>query len=227
MQFTHYQDLIDDVWSGALTLLDLGGPVVAILMVVSVIGFALVLYKIIQFVGLRQGRIKNLHKAVTEWQQGDRKRSRQLLERSSSSLAKDVQFGLENLDKGDLDALREELARRGVAYLQPFGRYLRPLELIYYLAPLLGLLGTVLGMIDAFRGLEVDGGGGGDSTVLAGGIWEALLTTAVGLAIAIPFAVAHALFETRLDAASHQVMDLLTRVLTARLGERGEHSTAD
>lgn len=224
---TDYHNLISEISAGAATLLNLGGPVVAILMAVSVIGFALVLYKMIQFIGLRQGRIRKLHRAITQWQQGKRSDSLKLLARSSSSLAEDVRFGLENLDKGDLEAVREELARRGVAYLQPLGRFLRPLELIYYLAPLLGLLGTVLGMIDAFRGLEVNGSASGDSAVLAGGIWEALLTTAVGLAIAIPFAVAHAFFETRVDSASQQVTDLFTRVLTARLGEGGDDPISD
>ena len=106
-------------------------------------------------------------------------------------------------------------------FLNPYGRYLRPLELIYYLAPVLGLLGTVLGMIEAFRGLEASAGLDKDSTALAGGIWEALLTTAVGLSIAIPFTVVHAWLETRLDIATNHVSDLLTRVMTINVGTAG------
>ncbi len=71
---------------------------------------------------------------------------------------------------------------------------LRPLELIMTIAPLIGLLGTVLGMIEAFQALE-DSGGQADPSVLAGGIWEALLTTAAGMAVAIPAAVALSWFE--------------------------------
>lgn len=82
------------------------------------------------------------------------------------------------------------------------------------MAPLLGLFGTVLGMIDAFRGLAVSAGAAGESSALASGIWEALLTTAVGLSIAIPFAVMHALLEAKLEGLADQVTDLVTRVLT-------------
>jgi biopolymer transport protein ExbB len=75
-------------------------------------------------------------------------------------------------------------------------------------------------MIEAFRGLEASSGLDKDSTALAGGIWEALLTTAVGLSIAIPFTVVHAWLETRLDAATAQVSDLLTRVMTINVGSK-------
>jgi biopolymer transport protein ExbB len=131
-----------------------------------------------------------------------------------------MKFGLDHRDEPDTEELREELARQATNFLQPYGRYLRPLELIYYLAPVLGLLGTVLGMIEAFRGLEASSGLDKDSTALAGGIWEALLTTAVGLSIAIPFTVVHAWLETRLDAATAQVSDLLTRVMTINVGSK-------
>ena len=64
------------------------------------------------------------------------------------------------------------------------------LEVIGTLTPLLGLLGTVLGMIAAFRAMEV-AGSQVDPSVLSGGIWQALLTTAMGLAIAIPVMAAY------------------------------------
>ena len=104
--------------------------------------------------------------------------------------------------------------RRASGFLRGYSRNLRLIELIYYLAPVMGLLGTVLGMIDAFRGLAVSVGASGESSALASGIWEALLTTAVGLSIAIPFAVMHAFLEAKLEVLSEQVSDLVTRILT-------------
>ena len=77
-------------------------------------------------------------------------------------------------------------------------------------------------MIEAFRGLESSAGVSKDSTALAGGIWEALLTTAVGLSIAIPFTVVHAWLETRLDSAAATVSDLLTRVMTINVGSKSK-----
>ena len=75
-------------------------------------------------------------------------------------------------------------------------------------------------MIEAFKGLEASTGLDKDSTALAGGIWEALLTTAVGLSIAIPFTLIHAWLETRLDNITQMTSDLLTRVLTLNISRR-------
>ena len=62
------------------------------------------------------------------------------------------------------------------------------------MSPLLGLLGTVIGMISSFSQLEL-GGDLVNPALLAGGIWTALLTTAIGLVVAIPAMVAHHFFE--------------------------------
>ena len=80
--------------------------------------------------------------------------------------------------------VREEVARLAGDRLEGLRAYLRPLEVIAGVAPLLGLFGTVLGMISAFQQLE-QAGSQVNPAVLSGGIWEALLTTAVGLAVAI------------------------------------------
>jgi len=206
-----------DMWSATSSLLELGGPVVAVLMVISIIGFAIALYKFFQFSSLSPQRFKALDDALDVWG-SNRDECFKQLQNSRLELGSIMKFGLEHLDAPDNEELREELSRRATNFLQPYAGYMRPLELIYYLAPVLGLLGTVLGMIEAFRGLEASSGLDKDSTALAGGIWEALLTTAVGLSIAIPFTVVHAWLETRLDAATSRVSDQLTRVMTINVG---------
>jgi len=75
----------------------------------------------------------------------------------------------------------EEVGRRESALLE---RYIEILGTCAAIAPLLGLLGTVTGMMDVFR--EVEAFGLGDPSVFASGIWKALITTAVGLGVAIP-----------------------------------------
>ena len=75
----------------------------------------------------------------------------------------------------------------------------RLLDSVAQLAPLLGLFGTVLGMIEAFQSLQ-QAGAQVDPSLLAGGIWVALLTTAVGLAVAMPTALVLSWFEARMDA---------------------------
>ncbi len=83
-------------------------------------------------------------------------------------------------------AIREILLQNaGQDIVHKFGSHLDLLALIAKIAPLMGLLGTVIGMIDTFVQLE-NIQGGIDMRILSGGIWQALLTTAVGLIIAIP-----------------------------------------
>lgn len=78
-------------------------------------------------------------------------------------------------------------------------QFLMPsLEIISQVSPLIGLLGTVIGMIDSFNELEL-GGSLVDPSILAGGIWTALLTTAMGLLVAIPALVSHYFFEKKIN----------------------------
>jgi biopolymer transport protein ExbB len=87
-----------------------------------------------------------------------------------------------------LSDAREETTRIAKTHLNTASAGLRVLELISTIAPLLGLLGTVLGMIAAFQALQ-ESGSRADPAILAGGIWEALLTTAAGMAVAIPASI--------------------------------------
>ncbi len=210
-------ELLSDVLNSARTLLELGGPVVAVQLAVSAVGLAIVLYKFLQYARLGDRRFEPLRRAVAQWRAGEREAAVERLTRSGLALAADVRYGLEHLDETPRELLRDELARRGALFVRPYASLLRTIELIYYLSPMLGLLGTVLGMIDAFRELAAVRGADADSTALAAGIWEALLTTAVGLVIAVPFTVFHAMLETRYEAIGEHSADVLTRVMTARI----------
>nr|WP_281413132.1 MotA/TolQ/ExbB proton channel family protein [Marivibrio halodurans] len=112
--------------------------------------------------------------------------------------------------------VREEVMRYGASALEALRAWFRPLEVIASLAPLLGLFGTVLGMISAFQQLEA-AGNQVNPAILSGGIWEALLTTAAGLAVAIPTVVLLNWLERRVDRLAHEMDDLVTRVFTEDL----------
>jgi biopolymer transport protein ExbB len=188
------------------SLIELGGPVVMLLLGLSVIGTAIVLVKLIQLRVLSGSQFSRVE-AMLERDETDG------LQELSSPLGLLVAHGVAGRAGGVAgETLEADLARRGNRLISDCGRYLRPLELIAYLSPLLGLLGTVLGMIDAFRGLEAQTAQG-DAGMLAGGIWEALLTTAIGLGIAIPMTAAHALLETRVQYISERLSQLLELVL--------------
>lgn len=99
--------------------------------------------------------------------------------------------------------------------LQRLERHLGTLSFIAQVAPLLGLLGTVLGMVELFMGLQHAGQGDLAIGDLASGIWEALLTTAAGLAVAVPVLAAHAYLAGRIDAVRLQITDIVQRMLFA------------
>jgi biopolymer transport protein ExbB len=108
-------------------------------------------------------------------------------------------------------AVESDLVWRGNAELARLGRHLRVLDLVAMTGPLLGLLGTVLGMIVAFQTLAL-AEGAANAGMLAGGIWQALLTTAAGLLVAIPAAVASSLFGARIEAVAQDIESAVGRL---------------
>jgi len=116
--------------------------------------------------------------------------------RSSSSLGFILSAGLANSHHGR-DVMKECIEEAGRQVVHKLERFLNALGTIASIAPLLGLLGTVVGMIQAFSSIVTHGVG--DPSVLAGGISVALLTTAAGLTVAIPSLIFHRYFERLVD----------------------------
>lgn len=173
---------------------DLGGPVILILISASVYVVAVTLYKMWQFRAAAVGRHKALKNAVAAWDLGDQNAAMSELKRSKSYLAPVIEMAF-SANKETNDRLVSEAESR-FAKLE---RGLGTLENIAQLAPLLGLFGTVLGMIEAFQALQA-AGSQVDPSILAGGIWVALMTTAAGLAVAMPTSIIHSWLEARMDA---------------------------
>ncbi|MDE4098242.1 MotA/TolQ/ExbB proton channel family protein [Phaeobacter gallaeciensis] len=169
-----------------LGVLDLGGPVVLLLLCVSVLTAALVLYKIWQYRTARVGRHAHLSAAVTAWDHGDHDAALRQLESSRSYLAPVFRLALA-ADPGTAAdaALSDRADAEAEDCFARLERGLGALDMVSQLAPLMGLFGTVIGMIEAFQKLQT-AGSSVDPALLAGGIWVALLTTAAGLAVAMP-----------------------------------------
>ena len=100
--------------------------------------------------------------------------------------------------------------------LRRLAHNLRPLLIVFLIAPLLGLLGTVWGMIEAFGEIATQSGMG-KPELLASGIYQALTTTAAGLAVAIPAIVAYHLFKGRIETFARRVEDAQREVESALL----------
>ncbi|WP_170329749.1 MotA/TolQ/ExbB proton channel family protein [Ruegeria arenilitoris] len=174
-------------------ILALGGPVVAILIAMSVVTLAVTLYKLWQFAASGVGRHRVLSQALEAWDAGDEQTARARLAKSHSYLAPLVGVAMDAPDAPGLDQRLDAEAGLALAGLE---RGFRLLDTVAQLAPLLGLFGTVLGMIEAFRSLQ-SAGSSVDPSLLAGGIWVALVTTAVGLAVAMPTSMVLSWFESR------------------------------
>lgn len=103
------------------------------------------------------------------------------------------------------------LSREGTLAMEAVERRLRGLATITHVAPLLGLLGTVAGLVSAFHQIQTLGGQV-HAQNLAGGIWEALLSTVFGLVVAIPCMVAYHSFETRADKVARQIHGVVAQL---------------
>jgi biopolymer transport protein ExbB len=121
---------------------------------------------------------------------------------ASSPLGQVLAAGLVNRH-APRDVLKEAIEDSGRHVVHDLERYLGPLGTIAAISPLLGLLGTVSGMISAFTAITAQGVG--NPTVLAGGISEALVTTAAGLIVAIPSLIAYRYLRGRVDSLVVQI----------------------
>ena len=174
-----------------------GGIIFSILLAMSAVGITLITYKFIEINFFNDLDLQIFEQDLTNTSNiGD---FRQLIDLKPSSDKK--MFLIETLniiEENTSKALREQeietLLQKKYLSSQKF---LPSLEIIAQVSPLIGLLGTVIGMIDSFNELEL-GGSLVDPSILAGGIWTALLTTAMGLIVAIPALISHYFFDKKL-----------------------------
>jgi len=179
-------------------IFDKGGPVVWILLAYSIIALAIVLERYLHF--FLMGKLPgNFSTAIQNATNGDDVRS----------LVTDLRGPEIAILKGLLDAHRRGVldlirvaTRIGSWELQRMQRGFRTLSLLGDTAPLLGLFGTITGMIKAFMVID-QMGGKVDAQMLAGGIWEAMLTTGVGLAVALPVLFLLHWLEGRAERHAH------------------------
>ncbi|TYL46673.1 MotA/TolQ/ExbB proton channel family protein [Marinomonas sp. IMCC 4694] len=199
-----------------IDFLEVGGPVVWILMVFSVVALTIVLLKLWQFSSLRAESLTTADLALVQWRHDN---GEDALEKLDEKRPIDALVGYTMrailTAESNAEVIREEVERRAMNQLSQLRAYLRPLEIIATLSPLLGLLGTVLGMITAFQQME-GAGNQVDPSVLSGGIWQALLTTAVGLAVAIPVVTLQSGLERKVERIAHNMNDAVTQVFTAK-----------
>jgi biopolymer transport protein ExbB len=153
------------------------------------------------------------------WREGDFKSAQALLEKDGSVLARALLFMVQHrqLSASALSQRAGEIASLALRQQQ---QRAYPLAVVATVAPIVGLLGTVVGMIEAFSVIAY-AGGLGDPALLAGGISKALVNTAAGLTVALPSLALHHYFKYRLTTTSLAMESQLNRVLDDLLLEPG------
>jgi len=189
-----------------------GGIIFSILLVLSAVGLTLIIYKFIEInffndfdlqsfeEDLSKSSTLNDFKELVDLKPTSEKKiflieTLNIIEKNSSKTWKDQEI--------------ETLIHKKYLKSQ---RFLPSLEIIAQVSPLIGLLGTVIGMIDSFNELEL-GGSLVDPSILAGGIWTALLTTAMGLIVAIPALISHYFLDKKLTNSTQSFSVFLAKLM--------------
>lgn len=190
-----------------------GGPLMYPILICSVIGWAIFFERIRCFYLVRRAITPLMDEIADFVQAGKITEALSLCRMQNHSLAKILVVVLNNsgADRLKLKTLADEVGGREAVFLQ---RYLGLLGTIANIAPLLGLLGTVLGMIEAFNVIATKGVG--TPMTLGSGISQALITTAAGLTVAVPMILIHRYLSSRsehilleLEESSMQIIDLV------------------
>jgi len=203
-------------------LLNLGGPIVYILLALSIYATAIIFYKLHIFYGVNFFKSERTARSVKTWLENNHDDAYESINKINDPESEVISFAMYQLLKHKkltvkLESdIREEIVRLSDERINYYSSNLNSLQVIATIAPLLGLLGTVFGMIEAFQQMEM-AGKNVDPSVLSGGIWEALLTTAVGLSVAIPIVVFESYFRNIVETFKNNIESAVTKVLTSQI----------
>ena len=196
-----------------LHYLEVGGPILWVLVVISIGAFAVVLERIV-FFARNEKNVGDTFKDEILSLVANKKidEAIALCDTKKSCVASAVKKFLQKAPKGidvqDYEFILKEIT---IKETSPYESRLNLLASVISISPMLGLLGTVTGMIRAFTNISKYGAG--DAAIVADGIAEALLTTAAGLMIAIPVIVIYNYLNRRLEKMENEIDDVVTNII--------------
>ncbi len=193
-----------------------GGILVTPIILCSVIAFAIFIERIIRFAGMRKKGLDLEYKVSDCISKGEDERAFNIAKSSNSPMGRVLTEAVKVKDY-DRATLETIIVNATDEEIRDISSNVQTLATIANIAPLLGLLGTVIGMIKAFMVIQ-ELGGKVNSAVLAGGIWEAMLTTAFGLSVAHPTMLAHSYLTSRIDQYEARLQNGSIIFLTAVSG---------
>ncbi|MDO4988281.1 MAG: MotA/TolQ/ExbB proton channel family protein [Synergistes sp.] len=173
-----------------------GGALMWIIASLSLAAAAVAAERILFFIKASANPVKIEREFGQAMSQGDLSGAWKIVEGGDTSMHRLFKSALAHwsISGDDMKLMLEQLVRHEI---YRWGKHLYILEIIGKAAPLLGLLGTVLGMVEMFHSLHI--GGQVSASAVTGGIWKALFTTVAGLAVAIPTIFVHGLLSSRID----------------------------
>jgi biopolymer transport protein ExbB len=183
--------------SNIISFISKGGVLVIPIFLCSVVALAIFCERLIRFALMRSRGAGLAEKVADLLKKGDDKKAIDLANESRSPMGRILVQAMDARD-GDREILETVIVNATDEEVRYLSAYTQALATIGNIAPILGLLGTVIGMIKAFMVIQ-QMGGKVNASVLAGGIWEAMLTTALGLAVALPTMVAHSYLISKID----------------------------
>ena len=198
-------------------LVQAGGWLMAPIILCSVVALAIVVERAWS---LRQRRVVPPGLVKQAWQkaaQGEVTEEQIRRLRADSPLGRILAVGLLNRDR-DRQIMKEAIEESGRAVTHELDRFLTALGTIAAISPLLGLLGTVVGMISVFT--TITNLGVGNPAELAGGISQALITTAAGLSVAIPSLIFYRHFRSKVDALTVEMEQEAVKLVEVLHGDR-------
>lgn len=196
-----------------LHYLEVGGPILWVLVIISIGAFAVVLERIVFFARNEKNVGSNFKDEILSLVASKKlDEAIALCDTKKSCVASAVKKFLQKAPKGidvqDYEFILKEIT---IKETSPYESRLNLLASVISISPMLGLLGTVTGMIRAFTNISKYGAG--DAAIVADGIAEALLTTAAGLMIAIPVIVVYNYLNRRLEKMENEIGDVVTNII--------------
>ena len=198
-----------------LSILGKGGWLIVPIVLCSLIAIAVIIERFLALHRAKTNTASFMMKLRGALSSGDAEKAIQICHGTKGPIAAVLRAGLERHGKGR-DQIREAMENAGNAEVFHLEKYTGILATVAGVAPLIGFLGTVTGMIRAFMEIQALGGNV-NADVLAGGIWEAMVTTAAGLTVGIPSLIFYNYFVGRvqrfmfeIETRSGELLDLLS-----------------
>jgi biopolymer transport protein ExbB len=191
-----------------MQLIERGGVIFVVVLVLSVVAVAIIVERLLYFRKNRGDEDTIMRRLETTLAKGNFDEALAICESTPSPITNLMRVGIEHRDYSR-EVIKMAISDAANMEIPRMERFLSSLGTIAHVTPLLGLLGTVTGNIQAFGVLGETGIGGGDPAVLAQGISEALLTTAAGIIVSVP---AIAFYNYLVSRVNHSIIRLENRV---------------